>query len=83
MHELRHETTEGAGVAGCGDTSGCALRRVELVRVIVTPTRTRAEATAVLHRYPRTVPISLSAAGHLVARGVPLRIDCGADHAAG
>lgn len=51
------------------------FRRVERVRLIVGPTRTVAEATGVVHRYPRTVRIPLDAARRLVAAGAPLRID--------
>ena len=83
MHELRHGTTAEAHVGRHRAPSGGGLRRVELVRVIVTPTRTTAEATGVLHRYPRTVAISLAAATRLVARGVPLRVEHGADHGVG
>lgn len=50
------------------------FRTVECVRVVVTPDGTTAEATGILHRYPRTVPISLTAATLLAAAGAPLRV---------
>jgi hypothetical protein len=55
--------------------AACGFRRVELVRVVLRPTGTSAEATGVVHRYPRTVPISLRTAGRLAAAGAPVRID--------
>jgi hypothetical protein len=51
------------------------FRRVELVRVTVAPGRVVAEVTGVLHRYPRTLRVSLATATELVAAGAPLRID--------
>ncbi len=50
------------------------FRRIELVRVNVGATRTTAQATGVAHRYPRTVAISLSTAGRLVAAGAPFQV---------
>jgi hypothetical protein len=55
------------------------FRRVELVRIIVGSTETTAEATGVLHRYPRTVPISITTAGRLAAAGARLRVDRAGD----
>jgi hypothetical protein len=51
------------------------FRRVELVTLIVRGTDVTARATGVLHRYPRTVPISLTTAGELVAAGAPLSLE--------
>jgi hypothetical protein len=51
------------------------FRRVELVRVVVCGTSVEANATGVLHRYPRTVQISLAAATRLAAAGAPLAIE--------
>jgi hypothetical protein len=50
------------------------FRTVERVRVVVDTAGARAEATGIVHRYPRTVPISLAAATLLAAAGAPLRI---------
>jgi hypothetical protein len=50
------------------------FRNVELVRIVVDTDRTTASATGVVHRYPRTVPISLTAATSLAAAGARLRI---------
>lgn len=56
--------------------SGAAqFRRVELVRVTVAPGEVIAEVTGVLHRYPRTVRVSMATARELVAAGAPLRVD--------
>jgi len=51
------------------------FRRVERVRLVVGPTVTVAEATGVVHRYPRTVRIPIAAAGRLVAAGTPVHIE--------
>jgi hypothetical protein len=51
------------------------FRRIERVRVVVRAAGTTAEATGVVHRYPRTVQISLAAAARLIAAGAPLQID--------
>jgi hypothetical protein len=50
------------------------FRTIELVRLVVTADGTTAEATGIVHRYPRTVPISLTAATQLAAAGAPLRV---------
>jgi hypothetical protein len=50
------------------------FRTVERVRVVIGPHGTTADATGVVHRYPRTVPISLAAATMLAAAGAPLRV---------
>lgn len=51
------------------------FRHVELVRVTVAPGQVVAEVTGVLHRYPRTMRVSLATATELVAAGAPLRIE--------
>lgn len=51
------------------------FRSIELVRVVVDRRATVAAVTGVLHRYPRTVPISLLTATRLVAAGAPCQID--------
>lgn len=51
------------------------FRRIEHVRIVVQPARTTAEATGVVHRASRTVPIPLASAARLVAAGAPFRID--------
>lgn len=50
------------------------FRRVESVRIFQRAEGPVAEAVGVVHRYPRTVRIPLSAASRLAAAGVPLRI---------
>jgi hypothetical protein len=59
-------------------TAACrsaGFKRVELVRLVVEGSGIAAEATGVLNRYPRTVPISLSTADSLIAAGVPMRME--------
>lgn len=50
------------------------FRRVELVSCITDGARAAAEVTGVLHRYPRTVPVSLATAARLAAAGAPVQI---------
>ena len=50
------------------------FRNVELVRIVVDADGASASATGIVHRYPRTVPISLTAATSLAAAGARLRI---------
>jgi hypothetical protein len=51
------------------------LRRVELVRLSGRRGAVVAHAVGVLHRYPRTVRISLATAARLIAAGTPVRDD--------
>lgn len=53
------------------------FRSVELVTVTSGVGGTTAEVTGVLHRCPRTVPVSLAAATRLVGAGAPLQLDGG------
>jgi len=53
------------------------FRSVEQVRVITRNGRTWAEVTGVLHRYPRTVPVSLATATRLAGAGAPLHFETG------
>ena len=55
-----------AGAAG--------FQSVEVVRVVVDGTTAAATVTGVLHRYPRTVPVSLATARRLVTAGAPVRV---------
>lgn len=48
--------------------------RIECVRIVRTGSASRAEVTGVLHRYPRTVPVSMATARRLVAAGAPMSI---------
>lgn len=74
MHgALPSPATERPSLAQAAESVG--FRRVELVRVTLGPARATAEATGVLHRYPRTMAISMSAARRLVAAGAPLHIE--------
>ncbi len=50
------------------------LRRVESVRVVVGPRRTRATDTGVAHRRSHTSAISVATAQRLAAAGVPLTL---------
>ena len=50
------------------------FRRVDLVRIVVADDRTTASATGIVHRYPRTVSISVAAAEALAAAGARLRV---------
>ena len=50
------------------------LRRVESVRVVVGPRRTRATVTGVAHRRTHTSAISVATAQRLAAAGVPLTL---------
>ena len=50
------------------------FRTIERVQIVVRADGTTAEATGVVHRYPRTVCISLKAATLLAAAGAPLKI---------
>jgi hypothetical protein len=61
------------GLAAVARAAG--FRSVERVRLTVGQGATLAEVTGVVHRYPRTVPISLTTAGRLVAAGAPVQID--------
>lgn len=54
---------------------GAGFRSVERVRVFAVAGRLGAEATGVLHRYPRTVPVSLATATRLAHAGARLSID--------
>lgn len=58
--------------------AAAGFRRVQHVHLIVGPDGTSAEALGVLHRYSRTVRISLATAARLVAAGAPVQIDAGA-----
>ena len=51
------------------------FRSVERVWLIVDEGSTVARVTGVLHRYTRTVPISLATARRLVSAGAPVRLD--------
>ena len=51
------------------------FRRIESVQIVTGRYGATAEATGVLHRYQRTVPISLATAYRLVSAGAPCRID--------
>ena len=51
------------------------FRTVERVQLTVDDRSTVAHVTGVLHRYPRTVPVSLVTASRLVTAGAPVRID--------
>jgi hypothetical protein len=54
------------------------FQRVEHVCLVVGTEPPVALVTGVLHRYPRTVRVSLATANRLVVSGVPLRIEhCG------
>ncbi len=50
------------------------LRRVESVRVVVGPERTRATVTGVAHRRSHTSAISVATAQRLAAAGVPFTL---------
>jgi len=50
------------------------FRTVERVQIVVRLNGTTAEATGIVHRYPRTVSISLTAATLLAAAGAPLKV---------
>jgi hypothetical protein len=50
------------------------FRRVERVEVVVGEGAATATCTGIVHRYPRTVPISMASAGWLTAAGAPLRV---------
>jgi hypothetical protein len=77
LHDIRH-TSEGdqAVPSSLGAVAGAAgFRSVELVRLVVTDRATVAEVRGVMHRYPRTVPVSLTTATRLVAAGASIQID--------
>jgi hypothetical protein len=73
MHEAQRESNRASSLSRVASSLG--FRRIELVRILVRPTGATAVATGVVHRYPRTVPISMTDAGRLAAAGAPLRID--------
>ncbi len=51
-----------------------AFRRIDAVRITVGQPGTQAEVYGIGHRFPATVPVSLSLAARLVQSGVPLEI---------
>ncbi len=55
--------------------SQLGFRRVQCVHLVKRDDRVQAEVTGVIHRYPRTVRVSLAAANRLVAAGAPVRVD--------
>lgn len=57
-----------------GAAASAGFRTVDLVTLSTDGHHTVARASGVLHRYPRTVEISMSAAHTLVAAGAPLRV---------
>jgi len=56
-------------------TRAAGFQRIEVVRVVVDGRTTSATVTGVLHRYPRTVPVSLATARRLASAGAPVRVD--------
>ena len=78
LQEMRDRSTPGTvspSLAAVARAAG--FRSVELVRLHLNDRATVAEVTGVLHRYPRTVPISLTTAARLVAAGAPVHVDHG------
>lgn len=69
---------EGTGRGTRGALSRLAaslgFRRILWVRVVVRPIGTTADATGLLHRHPRTVPIPMATAARLASAGAPVRI---------
>jgi hypothetical protein len=77
LHEIRHTSedphTVSPSLAAVARAAG--FRSVEVVRLVVTERTAAAAVTGVLHRYPRTVPISLTTATRLLAAGAPVQIE--------
>jgi hypothetical protein len=71
---LQSTITHGTKPSLAGVAASLGFRTVERVRVVISTDGTRAEATGIVRRYPRTVPISLAAATQLAAAGAPLRV---------
>lgn len=65
--------TEGHDGGRAALAAALGFRRIEAVRIVTGPDGPVAEAIGVVHRYPRSVRIPLSAATRLAAAGTPLR----------
>jgi hypothetical protein len=71
---LEAKISHGTRPSLAGVAASLGFRTIERVRVVVTVDGTTAQATGIVHRYPRTVPISLTAATLLAAAGAPLQV---------
>jgi hypothetical protein len=68
-------TATGLPTPGSSLIPSLGLRRIDHVRVFIGSGRPTAQVFGVGHRFPRTLPVSLSVAARLGDAGVPVHIE--------